>query len=49
MARMFAYKTRIEPYNINDRMQINLKGYHEGIGAPDYKSYGIAFNAELKF
>ena len=36
-------------YNINDRVQINLKGYHEGIGAPGYKSYGIAFDAELKF
>ena len=36
-------------YTLNDRVQINLKGYHEGIGEPDYKSYGVALDAELKF
>ena len=36
-------------YNIDDRLQFNLKGFHEGLGEPDYKSYGIALDAELKF
>ena len=36
-------------YNIGDMLQFNLKGFHEGLGEPDYESYGITLDAELKF